>query len=164
MRTWGLTLGSFVFLTLTLGATDADAAKWKWFSRDKGKKEDAGKQVVTRVPPPTVTTTTPLVIKTQPPAPPPKPVITRAAVDTSVLAAKSARFTPGFDAAFKTAVGQIHELANAGQLSAAQDLAVQALHSYMDHNRLDIGNMPAAQRLFAKMYASQAGLNDILMW
>src|SRR5688572_33298933 len=102
MRTLTLTLGSFILLTLTLGASAA-AARWRGFGR--GKKEDAAvKKVETRVAPPITTSSSTPLVRHETPAPAPKPVITRATVDSSVLTAKGARFTAGFDAAFKTAV------------------------------------------------------------
>jgi hypothetical protein len=92
----------------------------------------------------------------------PKP-LDRIAVERRVSLLRNDRFSAGFDASFRETVAMLKEL-HAVDRAAAQDLAAKALHSYMDHHRIDLGYHPVMQELVAKTTASQAGLREVLGW
>jgi hypothetical protein len=92
------------------------------------------------------------------------PEVSRSSVRIALYDVESARFTPRFEALFAKSVADIKSLNAAGHADDAMDLATVALHAYMDHNRLELGYNPSAQRFFAVKYAIDAGLNDVLRW
>jgi hypothetical protein len=164
-------MSGFIVVCSLVHVADAHAGwpKWLRLRGDKQGKTAPAAATSTQTPPPPRTTPARTTLRTAPvevrrEAPPPKPVITRAQVDRTVGDARAARWTTGFDAAHQKAVTEIKELYAAGNVSAAQDAAAQALHSYMDHHNLHIGNFPSSQVFFARTYATQAGLNGVLNW
>jgi hypothetical protein len=77
------------------------------------------------------------------------------------------RFTPAFDGGFTEIVGLIktlqHQTGPTDKIDA-QDLATTALHSYIDHHRIDLGGDEETRTAKARQVASQAGLLEVLGW
>jgi hypothetical protein len=88
-------------------------------------------------------------------------------VEQQVSGLAAARRTAGFDAGFKEAVRMIQALSKSDSRTAAvdsQDLALSALHLYMDHKRIDLPSDPEARQAKAREAASEAGLLAVLGW
>ncbi|MCC6746966.1 MAG: hypothetical protein IT371_04860 [Deltaproteobacteria bacterium] len=165
--------------TLCVGHAEPSQAANLWQRFTTWRKQTFGRKSVTPtvtpsrigVQPPTATLTpaAPLVKPVQStPAPvirqAPAPVITSATVSASVSAARSARFTASFDATWAETVKTIKAYSAAGNVIAAQESAVQALHAYFDHHNVRLDGTPWGNEFFARQYAQRAGLADLLGW
>jgi len=102
-----------------------------------------------------------------PPAKVASPAVQLGTVEKSVGGLGPIRLTPGFDASFNKTVGLIKKLHDEGSPTDkvdAQDLALTALHFYMDHHRIDLGSDAEARDSKAKKTAADAGLASVLGW
>lgn len=94
-------------------------------------------------------------------------MISVAKVERSVTGLATMRRTAGFDASFKEAVSLITQLHSSGSEADkvdAQDLAVTALHFYMDHQNIDLGSDEESRQVNSRRLAADTGLLPILGW